>query len=188
MSVIENFAALSEKEQREFAEALVKTINSEHTFIDNTTFDIVDVEADDLTGGLNIEVSHEPLIEVRRKATWQAADEEDATSEDAAYVADYAEYGFKDAEKAFKTLSADIDGYTVYVEIDDVDEEEIVEIEVEHMSHEDDGIGQHEYWGNIGYDSRPYVEVEGTIVQACTCSMTLFVEPADAIKVEPEEN
>ena len=108
MSVIENFTALSEKEQREFAEALVKTINSEHTFIDNTTFEIVKLEADDLTGGLVIEVSHEPLIEVKREAVWYCDSEEDA-EENPGYDADYREALAVDAEKAFKTLTTEID-------------------------------------------------------------------------------
>lgn len=186
MEVIGNFAALSEKEQREFAEALVKTINSEHTFIDNTTLNITRVEADDLSGGLFIDVSHEPLIEVRRKATWYC-DSVDYVEEDPSYDADYKRFITNDAEKAFKTLSTEIDGYAVYLEIADADEEEFIEVEVDKITHEDDGIGDYEYFGFTGHDSRPYVKVRGTIVQACACSMTLFVEPADATEVEPEE-
>ena len=183
MSVIENFAALSEKEQREFAAALVKTINSESTFIDNTTLDIVDVEADDLTGGLFIEVSHEPLIDVRRKATWYC-DSEAHAEEDPGYDADYTEAITTDAEKAFKTLSTEIDGYTVSLEVEDADKEEFIEVEVDEITHEDDGIGDYEYFGFTGHDSRPYVAVEGTVVQACSCVLVLFVEPTEVVEVE----
>ncbi len=186
MSVIENFAALSEKEQREFAEALVKTINSEHTFIDNTTFDIVNVEADDLSGGLLIEVSHEPLIEVKRKATWYC-DSEEYVEEDPGYDADYPEALATDAEKAFKTLSTEIDGYTVSLDVEDADEAEFIEVEVDEITHEDDGIGDYEYFGFTGHDSRPYVAVEGTIVQACKCTLVLFVEPTEVtLEIEAE--
>lgn len=186
MSVIENFAALSAQKQREFAAALIKTINSESTFISNITFDLVNVEADDMTGGLLIEVSHEPMIEVTRKATWQAGDEDEASSgPDSDYGADYSEAVTTDAEKAFKTLSTEIDGYTVSLDISDVDEEETIEVEIDHISHEDSGIGHYEFWGEPGYDSQPYVEVEGTIVQACTCSLAFFVEPTES--TEPAE-
>jgi hypothetical protein len=70
------------------------------------------------------------------------------------------------------------------LEIDDVDEVETVEVEVDSISHEDAGIGHYEYWGEVGYDSRPYVEVEGTIVKACDCALSLYVEVADTT---PEE-
>lgn len=179
MSVIENFAVLSEQEQRKFAEALVKTINSEHTFIDNTTFEIVNVEADDISGGLMIEVSHEPLIEVKREATWYCDSEEQAEA-DPGYDADYHEVLTTDAAKAFKVRSAELDGYAVTLHIEEAEAEEFIEAEVDELTHEDAGIGDYEYWGFAGNDSQPYVAVEGTIVQACSCNLAFFVEAAVA--------
>jgi hypothetical protein len=176
MSVIENFVVLSEKEQREFAEALLKTINSESIFSSDTDFELVRIEADDITGGLMIEVSHTIPVEVSRQATWQASNEEDA-ADDPGYDADYENSITKDAEKSFKTLSTTIDGYIVSLEISDVDENDTTEVKVDSISHEDDGIGHYEYWGFEGNDSRPYVEVEGTIVKECDCSLAFFVEP-----------
>ena len=183
MSVIENFAALSAQEQREFAATLLNKINSENIFTADTNFEIASIEADDLTGGLAILISHPDNIEVSREATWSCGDEEEAYS-DPGYEAEYENSIFKDAEKAFKTLSTVIDGYNISLEIDDVDEVETVDVEVDHLSHEDAGIGHYEYFGYTGYDSRPYIEVEGTIVKACDMTLAIYVEAADTVSEE----
>ena len=185
MAIIENFAALSAQEQQEFAKALIKTINSESIFTAETDFEITGVEADDLTGGLVIEVSHSDPIEVEREATWQASDEDEA-DRDPGYDADYKNSVFEDAKKSFKTLSTVIDGYKVSLDIADLDETETVEITTDHISHEDSGIGHYEYWGERGYDSHPYVEVEGIIIKACDCALAFTVEPDDTVEVKPE--
>ena len=190
MSVIENFAALSAQEQMEFATKLLATINSEHVFTADTTFELDSVEADDFAGGLIMLLSHPDTIDVSREATWSCGDEDEASS-DPGYDAEYVNSVYEDAKSAFKTLSTVIDGYKISLEIDDVDEVETVEVEVDSISHEDAGIGHYEYWGEIGYDSRPYVEVEGTIVKACDCALSLYVEIADTTPEEavaaPEE-
>ena len=178
MSVIENFAALSAQEQRTFAESLIKTINSESIFSSEVDFEITGIEADDMTGGLIIEVDHTDSVDVPRAASWTAADEDEAYS-DPGYDADYFNSIYDDAKKAFKTLEAVIEGYKVSLDISDVDEDDTVEVEVDSSSAEDSGIGSYEYWGSSGYDSHSYVEVEGTITKACTCGLTFYVEPAD---------
>lgn len=183
---IENFAALSFQEQNEFATKLLATINSEHTFTADTAFEIDKVEADDLTGGLMIQVSHPNLIEVSREATWQAEDETEASS--APEHADYKNSIYEDAKHAFKTLDTVIDGYSLSLVIDDVDDVETTEVEVDTVSHEDSGIGDYEFWGETGHDSQPYVEVKGTIVKACDMALTLYVEAADEpVEITPEE-
>ena len=45
MTVIENFAELSFEEQEKFAEALIKTINYENTFTNDTKFSFAGIEA-----------------------------------------------------------------------------------------------------------------------------------------------
>ena len=182
--MIENFAELSFEEQKNFAEALVKTINSENTFTDETNFKISGIEADDLTGGLIILIEHDDLISVSREATWQA--DEDEIDSDPGYEANYANYLFEDTTKAFKTLSTEVEGYTVSLEVADVDEEETIEVNVDNYTHEDGGIGDYDYFGFEGYDSRPYAEVEGTIVKACSCVLSLYVETTNEFMVEPE--
>jgi hypothetical protein len=185
MSVIENFAELSVEEQKKFAEALIKKINSEGIFTSDANFEIYAVEADDLTGELTIEVSHgDTTLEVPREATWQAYDEDSISSDPD--DADYVESIYNDAKKAFKTLSTTIDGYTVELEIADVDEVETIDVEVSKVSHEDSGIGHYEYWGTPGYDSHPYEEVEGTIIKACNMSLAFFVIPNDSTEIESE--
>jgi hypothetical protein len=184
MAVIENFVVLPAKEQLEFAAKLLETINSKNLFSDNTNFEIISVEADELTGGLWIEVSHTNPIEVSREATW-TCDTEDSAESDPGYDADYYDLIFEDAKKAFKTLSAEVDGYKVSLELHDVDEGDTVSVKADNISHEDSGIGGYEYWGHRGYDSNPYVEVSGTIVKACECAIAFSVEPIDTVAEEP---
>ena len=189
MAVIENFAALSEQEQQKFAATLLKTINSEKTFIDDNSFKIDRVEADDFTGGLIIEVSHTEPIEVVRPATWSANNTEDVN--DTPEYPDYINNMSEDVKAAFKTTETIIDGYKVSLEIVDVDETDTVDIEVDSYEDADDGIGSYEYCGVRGYDSDPYISVEGTIIKACDCALVLYVDPADAVDpvtpVDPED-
>ena len=63
---------------------------------------------------------------------------------------------------------------------------ETIEVEADKYTHEDSGIGGYDYWGDRGYDSRPYIEVEGTIVKACSCALSLYVELADEFTDESE--
>lgn len=188
MAVIENFATLPVEEQKKFAESLIKTINSENIFTADTNFKFFDLAVDDFTGGLTIMLDHDTPVEVRREATWACMTEEEARS-DPGYDAYYTNSLFEDAKKAFKTLSTTINGYMVLLELDDVDEEKTTDIEVENYSFEDDGIGDYEFWGQIGHDSRPYIEVVGTIVKACKCALSLFVELVDEQMAaeEPDE-
>lgn len=186
MSVIENFAELSFEEQQKFAEALIKTINSEKLFYDGTQFEITGIEAVDMDGSLMIEVSHADPIEVEREATWTCDSKEEASS-DPGYDADYVNYLIDDAKSAFKILSTVIDGYKVTLDIADVDEDDTIEVEVDSTSNEDGGIGDYEYWGRRGHDSDPYVEVTGTIVKACECALAFFVEADDTTEPEVEE-
>ncbi len=185
MSVIENFAALPAQEQRKFAEALLKTINSEKIFSSETDFELDQIEVDEFTGGLILYTSQTDTIEVSRKATWDCSNAEEAES-DPGYDAIYENSVYKDAEKAFKTLSTVIDGYKVSVNIVDVDEISTVEVTTNTITDEDAGIGDYEYWGTRGYDSRPYVEVEGTLIKECECAVNFIVEPDDAVEAEPE--
>ena len=183
--MIENFAELSFEEQKKFAEALVKTINSENTFTDETDFKISGIEADDIAGGLIILVEHDDLISISRDATWTCEDEDEVDA-DPGYDADYTNYLFEDAKKAFKTLSTEVEGYVVSLEIDDVDEEETIEVNADNYTHEDAGVGDYEYFGHSGYDSQPYIEVEGTIIKGCNCALSLYIEPTNESMVEPE--
>lgn len=187
MEMIENFAVLSAEEQLEFAEDLVATINSESTFTNETNFKVLSVEADDTTGDLMIEIDHEDFISVLRAATWTCSDEDEVYS-DPGYDADYGESIYDEAKQAFKTLSAEIEGYQVELDIADVDEEETVEVDVDYYSHEDAGIGSYEFWGHTGYDSRPYIEVNGTITKACSLALALFVSIAENTTEQPTED
>ena len=181
MSVIENFAALPINKQRSFAASLVNKINSENLFSNDTKFEITGVSADDLTGGLVVEVSHTSPIKVSRKATW-TCDTEDDAEDDPGFEANYENNIYEDVRKTFKALTIEIDGYKITLEIADVNElAEAATVEADHISHEDSGIGSHEYWGADGYDSQPYVEVEGTIVRAYECSLAFFVDPVETV-------
>jgi hypothetical protein len=189
MNVIENFSLLSKQEQKDFAEALVKTINSERTFIDGHPFEIYygngGIEADDTTGNLYIDISHKDFIEVDRDATWQGDSPEDV------YDPEYYDTDEVDIKKAFKTTSAVIDGYKVTLDVADYNYDKIVNYQVGKTTQEDDGIGPYEYWGVQGYDSRPYTESTGVVTITYDVALYLTVEPvgeSEAAIDEPEEN
>ena len=185
MAIVENFAALSAEEQREFAETLLATINTEKTFSDDTKFELTRVEADDLTGGLIVEASIANPIHVGRSATW-SCDSADDAEDDPGFEADYEYNLYEDAAKAFKASSTTFDGYKVTFEVADADTGETVEVIVDNISNEDAGIGDYEYWGARGHDSRPYVEVQGTIVKECDCLVVFYVDHEDVAELAPE--
>lgn len=182
MSVIENFVELSFEEQKAFAEALVKTINSESIFTDQANFKVSGVDADEMTGGLTIELELEDTFEVKREATWTCGDRDEAsnTPDDP----EFTNLIFSDAKRAFKTSAVELEGYVVTLNVDDVDAEETTDVEVDSVRDEDAGIGSYEYWGDVRYDSQPYCEVEGTLTQACTVYCSLYVEAADHFQAE----
>jgi hypothetical protein len=185
MNVIENFSLLSKQEQRAFAEALIKTINSERTFIDDNTFEIYNghggVDADDTTGNLYIDISHKDLINVDREATWQGDVPDDV------YDPEYYDTDEADIKKAFKTTSAVIDGYKVTLNITDYNYGKIEDYRVERSSHEDSGIGSYEYGGVRGYDSRPYTESVGVVTLSYDVALYLLVEPVDEVFEDEED-
>ena len=60
---------------------------------------------------------------------------------------------------------------------------------VDDYSYEDSGVGWYEYGSEVGYDSDPYIQVEGTIVRGCDCALSLYVEPIDEpVEVDEEDN
>lgn len=183
--VIENFAELSFEEQKKFAEALVKTINTENTFTDQVDFKVESIEADEMTGGLIIVLEYEGTINVDRDASWSCRHPDDAYQIPDSPVFSY--FDFVDAKKAFKTLAVELEGYSVTLSVDDVDTENIVDVEVSEINKEDDGIGSYDYFGYRGYDSRPYLAVEGTLTQACYVYCSLYVEAADHFQADVEE-
>ena len=183
MAVIENFAELSTQEQQEFAAKLLEKINAENLLSDEVNF-VIDqegggVEAFDFAGSLIINITNPEALLVPREATWQAADEDEA-ADDPGYDADFEDRLDNDIVKALKADDFDIDGYNITVQVDDVTEEETDSVEVTNTTEDDAGIGDYEYWGFIGHDSRPYVEVEGIITKACYCFLSLHVTPADS--------
>ena len=191
MAIIENFAELSEREQKDFAAAIIKTINTENIFTSEVDFEIHGVEVDDFDGSLMIHTQTSKPLEVTREATWSCANEDDV-GDDPGYDATFENSIYDDVQSALKTLSTELEGYKISIDVSDTGEEETVEVNAEHYSHEDGGIGHYEYWGHDEYDSSPYVEVEGTIVKACICYVTFTVEPVDAVSekttADAEEN
>jgi hypothetical protein len=194
MTVIENFAALSEQEQRAFAEALVKTINSESTFTSDVDFRILEIEANDLTGALEIFVETIDALDVARAATWLQYDEDEIHRRpDYDTDIEYEDSIESDILKALKTTSVELEGYKISVKLEDYDKiEEIAEFEVDDYSHSEDGIGWYEYQGRDYYDSHDVYKIDGTITSTISVGLTFIVEPIDAVsgenELESEEN
>lgn len=175
--MVENFAVLSVDEQINFAKDLIKKINSEHVFTDETKFEFQDVDLDKTSKGLCVSISTTNPIRISREATWEAGTEEGAT-EDPGNNTEFEYSLLADAKKSFKTLSCEINGYTVSLQIDDIEKDETTDAEVEvvNLTHEDAGIGPYEFWGFKGYDSQPYVEADGVITADYDCNLTIFVD------------
>ena len=190
MEMIENFAALSREEQKAFAVALVKTINSESTFSDSVNFSLAEVQAFDHTGDLSVFVETTEPLEVSREARWDVYDEDELHSTPDESDVEYVDTLQRDVQRAFKAASAEVEGYKVTLEVSDVEEEDTVEVEVTNTTEEDSGIGSYEYAGSRGYDSHPYLEVEGNIVKACSVLIELSVTPIaqDVVADDKEED
>lgn len=189
MAVIENFAELSQMELREFAEALIKTINSESIFTDQTDFKITNVEPYDHTGELLIEVEHTHPIEVSRHASWAANDSDDADNLRDTSI-EFDNNASEDIENTFKATSVTIDGYVVTLNVADFNQTNTdARVEkIDSITDDDAGIGWYEYGDGTFYDSQPFVQVEGTIIEEYDCYIGFFVDldlaPAEE---EPEQ-
>lgn len=180
-----NFLEASEQELKQFAEKLIATINTERSFTDETKLLLSNepdaIEVGDLDGNLYIGIVHEEdTIDVEREAFWTAPDRESADEPEDSDI-EYRERLETDARKAFKTLFVELEGYKVTLVIQDAEEVELVDAHIDTCTDEDAGYGRTEFWGVIDYDSRPYVECEGTLTVACDIyGMYLMVEPIDA--------
>ena len=190
--VIENFAALSEDEVYDFAEKLLKTINSEKSFLDDELV-LEDAEADELSGDLVLLVRTSDTLEVEREGTWSCGYSRD---EDEQYDLIHAAPSTRDVEFAdiekdvvaakLKAKSVEIEGYTAAIEIEDVVELDCVEVlDVINATEDDDGYGDYEYFGFRGTDSRPYVEVTGRVRCEADVAFSITVAPT-VVEVEPE--
>lgn len=176
MAIIENFAALSDKERMDFATNLVNKINSDVAyFAGHTDFKITEVYADEASGDLVIATTNVDPLFVTCKATWQAADEDDTPEFD---DIEYKTTIYDVLTVLFENKVVEIDGYKVTLNVNDILDDDIDSFEAVKVTHEDSGIGSYSYWGDVGYDSRPYVEVEGLIThEVKDCDIVFWVEP-----------
>lgn len=185
MSVIQNFSVLPAQEQRQFAADFINKINSSKILSDYAVFSLDDIDTDDMTGGLYLEVTAKDIY-FERDVNWTEKDDEDIQS----YYGpgssmpddlDFVESILSDIkDTGFKSKSVVLDGYTLTVEdVADTADEKVEEIEVKHVSYEDAGIGHYEYWGYEGYDSDPYVAVEAKANCSATAYILLHVVAAD---------
>lgn len=176
MELIQNFNDLSWDEQKTFTLALIQKINETKVFTDETELVLDVIETDEASGDLYVGVYTKDGqdLTVERVAVWTCGTEEDAYEEPD--EAEFSESILYDIEKAFKTFNTEIDGYLVNLKIDYA-EGETVDVDVKKCTDEDAGVGHYEFWGETGYDSRPYVEVTGVLTQKCWCQATLTISP-----------
>lgn len=175
--IIENFSILPQEELNQFAKKLLDKINAEHIFSSETDFKFADsdaVWADEMTGDLVIALDTVDDVSVDVSATWQSPEDDPYDFEDA-------DEDTPDFDDVF-VKEAIIDGYKVTLSVDDYDYIENIDVTVDSYSHEDAGIGHYEFWGSTGYDSRPYLEVEGFFTNTYAVYVSLTVEPAETNK------
>ena len=183
--LIENFAELSAQELKEFADGLISKVNADHLFAPDIELRLCDdsqdnIVPDEMTGDLDIYVEPTEEVIIGREAYWSCGMDDDyeyGTPEDPDYS-----YGIlEDIKKAFPTKTVSIDGYSVTIEAYDYADWDTGEVgKIISATEDDDGIGSYEYWGEIGYDSRPFMAIEGVI----DCPTSIYV----SLTVSPEHN
>ena len=172
--MIENFSLLSPEEQQQFAAELVAKLNAAKVFSDDSDLTIYDIDTDEMDGSIGIAIGVETAID--RDAYWQCGDSEEAYDMPEHY--DFTESSSEDAKKAFKTLATDFEGYILELREFDIEDYDVEGVsEVYDIENEDAGIGSYEYWGDTGYDSQPYCEVNGSLDVSCGISAWLVVTP-----------
>ena len=170
---IEDFEDSTEAEQKMFVNSLVSKINTEHLFTSEVDFIVDDYWTEDCSKKLVVTLSHGGAVEVTREASWQCGTSDHIN--DMPEDIEYYKSSITDVASVFKTGPFVVDNYKVTLAVDDVDTEEACDVEATNYSNEDDGIGFFEFWGHKGYDSRPYIQVEGNVACKCTCLLTLTV-------------
>ncbi len=187
MNVIENFVELSEQELKEFADKLVKTINSESLLSDETNFKLADLEVDELSGNLSIFVETEEAVEVSRECTWMCYDEDDIHSKPSESDVDFDDRLDNDVLNALKSNEFEVEGYKISVDYEDGETSDCVDFEVTDYEEGEGGIGDYEFWGFRGHDSYPEYEVHGILVCAHDFALRLTVEPITGYREVTEE-
>lgn len=167
--MIDNFSILSPEEQMKFAQELLAKVNAAQTFLHGDEMKLDELEANELDGSLDIFFSVEDF-EVGREAEWQVGNEDEAYQTPRYSDVEFTGRAADEVKAEFKTTRAEFEGYQLEITNLQIDDQDITNSEVASTSDEDAGIGHYEYWGAEGYDSRPYVQVEGTVY--CNCSIS----------------
>ena len=158
------------------AEAVVAELNKGKVFADDTLIKVKKAYIDPYSDAFLVDVELDS-VSVKREASWNTdGDDESPTSVDEDLTYEYSESD--DIKKAFKTTEATILGHKVYLLLDECTAEKVdtTDWTIEHSSEEDAGIGSYEFWGEVGYDSRPYMHYEGTITEEFVVWATLEIE------------
>ena len=166
--MIDNFSALTPEEQTKFAQELLAKVNAAQTFLSGNEMKLDELEANELDGSLDIFFSVEDF-DVGREAEWQAADEDEAYRTPSRFDVDFIGREEDEVRAEFKATQVEFEGYQLEIANLQIDDYEISDAEVDSTTDEDAGIGHYDHFGYEGYDSRPYVQVEGTVY--CSCSI-----------------
>ena len=175
--MIADFNTLSMEELKQFAVDLVAKVNAAKLFHDDAELAVaedIDLSVDETFGSLNIPVYFKDGLDISMDATWTCSEPEDATS-------DYDDIEFTESEsramlRELKGTTAKLEAFTLTLSDLDYEDYEITEVEATDITDEDAGIGWYEYWGETGYDSHPYCEVEGTAYINCEAFAWLTVD------------
>lgn len=173
--MIQSFAKMSFDARLHFAEEMIKKINSESIFLNGTKFKIDQIELDDYSDDLIILTTSVDPVKLSRGVFWQVPNEDYLYYKPKSM--DYIDTEYEAVSELLKTKTAVVDGYTVTAEIDDVEAGKNIEVQVDSYYHDDNGIGYYDFWGEPGYDSRPFIVVEGTATEEREVAISFYVSP-----------
>lgn len=176
---VDDFSKLSEQQIKQLSNKIIDKINAEHLFFDFDITLVGDPQVDAATGDLLLQADSADTVYVSRQAHWTCSIYDEDCTEEAPKNPEFAEDLMDDIQEAFPTKTISIDGYSVTMTVWDAmyTTQQCIPSEIINAEEEDDGIGSYEYWGQIGWDSRPYRAIDGILDCPVSISISLTVTP-----------
>lgn len=163
MNIYEAFKALSEeveeKQPENDRDILIKNLIDQVELPEDPEVEILydDIYEENEKVYVPLVLRNVPL---KVRCEWQGDAEGDYTIYDIEVDADSDAAKYVDRIKRPQDMA---EGVVLDASLDVVHDLEITDIKISNTKKADAGIGDYEYWGDEGYDSRPYTEITGDV-------------------------